>query len=120
MAKIDVTRRALLSRIVVGSAVLIPAAALLACGGGSDGGEGGAGTAAKGASCDDISGLAPADVAMRKQLQYVDVSADAAKSCDACQLYTVPAAGAACGGCQAVKGPISPKGTCVAWAKKVG
>ena len=59
------------------------------------------------------------DVQMRETLQYVEATADPAKTCDNCQLYVAAEAGAACGGCQIIKGPINPKGYCASWAAKV-
>lgn len=69
-------------------------------------------------SCDDVTGLSDADKATRTSLQYVDKTPDPAKPCDGCALYTQSAAGAQCGGCTVVKGPIHPKGYCSAWAPK--
>ncbi len=69
-------------------------------------------------SCEDVTGLSDADKATRTSLQYVDKTPDPAKPCDGCALYTQPAAGAQCGGCTVVKGPIHPKGYCSAWAPK--
>lgn len=68
--------------------------------------------------CTDAAGLSPADAATRTSLQYVDVSADPAKICSGCVLYTAGQPNA-CGGCQVVKGPINPAGYCASWAKKV-
>lgn len=92
--------------------VLAPATAatLAACGGGGD--------SAAAAGCNDTSSLAPADKAMRESLKYVDATPDPAKPCDGCQLYVAAAAGAACGSCSLVKGPIAPKGYCTSWVKK--
>ena len=78
----------------------------------------GGGGGAKG--CDDVSGLKPADVGMRKSNAYVDKSPHADKLCSGCQLYKPAAAGAACGGCTVLKGPIAPGGYCNLWAKKAG
>ncbi len=97
----------------IGALSIAGGAVLTACGkakkqGGS--GEGG---------CNDVSGLAASDVTLCTTNQYVDVSPEKEKFCDNCQLYKVPAAGAACGGCQIFKGPVAPKGWCKLWAKKV-
>ncbi len=86
------------------------AAVLTACGKG----EGGAAAA----GCNDTSGLSEADKAMRTNNAYAEVAADAAKACDKCALYQVAAAGAACGGCSVIKGPIAPKGSCNLFAPK--
>lgn len=63
-------------------------------------------------SCEDVTGLAPADVAVRQQTAaYTEVATDPAKKCNACLQY-VAAAPNACGGCKVVKGPINPAGGC--------
>lgn len=69
--------------------------------------------------CNDVSGLADGDKALRTANNYADTSAKPDQTCEGCQLYKVAAAGAACGGCQVLKGPIAPKGWCKLWAKKV-
>jgi len=69
-------------------------------------------------SCEDVTGLAPADVAIRTQTAaYVEVATDPTKKCSACVQYT-PAAPNACGGCKVVKGPINPEGGCKLFAPK--
>jgi hypothetical protein len=70
------------------------------------------------ASCNDTTGLSPEDIQQRTNLQYVDKTADAAKRCDGCALYIAAAAGAACGGCNLIKGPIAPAGYCTSWVPK--
>ena len=69
----------------------------------------------EGFSCMDTSGLTDADIAMRGQVNYVDMTPDPEKTCANCQLYTAPEAGMQCGGCTVVKGPIHPKGYCDLW-----
>ena len=86
------------------------AAVLTACG------KSGGGAAAAG--CTDTTGLSEADKTMRTSNAYVDVAADAAKACDKCARFQAAAAGAACGGCSVIKGPIAPKGTCKLFAPK--
>ncbi len=69
-------------------------------------------------SCDDTSGLAEEDTALREALGYVDRSPHGeSKSCSACSFY---AAGGEneCGRCTLVKGPIHPLGYCTSWASK--
>jgi hypothetical protein len=69
-------------------------------------------------SCEDVSGLAPGDVAMRQQTAvYVEAAPDPAKKCSLCVQY-VPAGPNACGGCKVVKGPINPEGSCKLFAPK--
>lgn len=69
-------------------------------------------------TCTDTSGLSPDQIAMRNQLQYVDVTPKPAEDCEGCMLYTEPKAGAFCGGCTLLAGPIAPKGYCISWAAK--
>ena len=68
-----------------------------------------------GANCTDVSGLSDAHKATRTDNEYVDVSTKPGQSCSNCALYTQPEGGAACGGCQVVKGPINPAGHCQLW-----
>lgn len=74
--------------------------------------------AAAKAACNDTTGLSKDDIQQRTNLQYVDNSADAAKQCQGCALFIAPAAGAACGGCNLIKGPVSPTGYCTSWVTK--
>jgi hypothetical protein len=86
------------------ASVLIAPAALLACG-------------KKPLECTDTSALKPDELSLRATLAYTDTSADPTKHCADCQLYK-PAAPDQCGGCQLIKGPINPKGSCKSWVKK--
>ena len=104
----NTSRRAFMSRIGLGALSIGAVAALQACGKS----EGGA------AKCDDLTGLSDADKATRTTFKYVDVSADPAKICSKCALYKAPEGGAACGGCQVVKGPVAPGGNCMSFAVK--
>lgn len=74
--------------------------------------------AAAAASCNDTSTLSAEDKQQRTNLQYVEKSADPAKKCSTCALFIAPAAGAACGGCNLVKGTINPEGYCTSWVTK--
>ena len=74
-------------------------------------------SAPKEVTCTDTAGLAPADVATRTSLQYVEKSAQAGKSCTNCQQYE-PAGEGQCGKCKVVKGPINPAGYCSAYVAK--
>lgn len=69
-------------------------------------------------SCTDVSTLSDADKTTRSALQYVDKSTDLAKICNVCQFFQPPTDPAACGGCQLIKGPIHPKGSCTGFAAK--
>jgi hypothetical protein len=70
------------------------------------------------ASCLDVSGLNEDETTARTTLAYADRSADATKSCKACQQYVAPTKDGACGGCKLLKGPIHPEGSCKAFAPK--
>lgn len=106
-----VSRRGFMRKAVGVSALGIGAGLVLtACGKGEGGGAA--------AGCNDVSGLAEADKAMRTSNNYVEAAADPAKACDGCQLWVAAAAGAACGGCTVIKGPINPKGSCNLFSKK--
>ena len=100
------------SALSIGALSIGAGAALTACGK-----EKKAEAAASG--CNDVTGLSEADKTMRTTNAYADVSTKADQDCVGCQLYKPAAAGAACGGCQVLKGPIAPKGWCKLWAKKV-
>lgn len=100
-------RRQFLKSAATVGAVAAGASLLAACG------KGGGGAL----SCTDVAGLSPADAATRTSLNYVDAATDPAKVCSGCVLY-VAGQPNACGGCQVVKGPINPGGSCNSWAKK--
>lgn len=68
--------------------------------------------------CSDLTGLAEADLNIRKTFEYAAKSPVPEKVCDNCQFWVVPEAGAQCGGCQIIKGPINPKGYCKQWVAK--
>lgn len=110
------SRRTFLQRLaVLGTAGVVTPAVLSACGGGEEGGaqEGAGGEASF--SCTDTSGLTEQEIQMRNNAEYVDDSPHEDKTCDNCQLFTEPAGGEQCGGCQVIKGPIHPKGYCNLW-----
>jgi hypothetical protein len=69
-------------------------------------------------SCQDIAALSDADKTTRTALQYTDRSPTVDKQCLKCNFWQAPPDPAQCGGCQLVKGPIHPKGTCTAFAPK--
>lgn len=99
-----IARRDALRHLAVLSAAAVVPGFLVAC--------------SKKPSCEDVTGLAPADLAVRRDTaQYVDVAADPAKKCNACAQY-IPAAPNACGGCKVVKGPINPEGGCKLFVPK--
>ncbi|RDV38494.1 hypothetical protein DV096_06655 [Bradymonadaceae bacterium TMQ3] len=78
--------------------------------------KGQAGTEASAVSCDDTSGLNEAQIATRTTNGYVEKTSKPDQRCDNCALYTKPEAGADCGGCTVVAGPINPGGWCRIWA----
>lgn len=114
------SRRDFLKRVSAAGALGIGASTVLAaCGGGEEAPETTAEAppapaAAEG--CMDTTGLTEQEVAMRGSLQYVDVTPDATKNCLNCSLYLAAEEGAACGGCNLLKGPIAPNGYCISWA----
>lgn len=69
-------------------------------------------------SCTDVSGLSPADVELRKTLEYVDRSPLAEKTCEKCQQWVAPASEDQCGGCKVMKGPVHPLGYCKVFVAK--
>jgi hypothetical protein len=73
------------------------------------------GGAAADLSCEDTTGLEPAQIKVRESLKYTDDSPEPGKTCDNCKLYTQPKTAGGCGGCTTVPGPIHPKGWCSAW-----
>ena len=111
------SRRSFIRKTVSVGAMGIGTAALLSACGKKEGG-GGDHKAAAAAGCTDVSSLTDAEKGMRTSNKYVDVATDAAKACANCQLYVAAKAGAACGSCSVIKGPINPKGTCNLFAKK--
>jgi hypothetical protein len=99
-----IARRDALRHLAVLSAAAVVPGFLVAC--------------SKKPSCEDVSGLAPADLTVRRDTaQYVDTAADPAKKCSGCAQY-IPAAPNACGGCKVVKGPINPEGGCKLFVPK--
>lgn len=106
MSKETLGRRAALKRAlaVVGSAALLPV--IKACGGEEEG-----------LSCNDTSGLSPADVTTRTSNGYVDHSQFSDKNCLNCQFYQAGQPNQ-CGTCTVVRGPIHPEGYCNLWAPK--
>ena len=74
--------------------------------------------AAAAADCNDISGLAEADVKQRESVMYVAKSTDAEKNCANCRFMQVGTQPNGCNGCQLFKGPVNPEGNCKSWFKK--
>jgi hypothetical protein len=113
------SRRDFLKRLSAVSVIGLGASSVLsACGGGESASntEAAPEAAAAPAGCMDTTGLTEQEIAMRNQLQYVDVTANPEQACHNCALYLAAADGAACGGCNLLKGPIAPDGYCISWA----
>lgn len=66
--------------------------------------------------CTDVSGLTESQLSQRRGLGYVDESPHPENVCDNCQFWLPAAAGASCGGCVVVPGPIAPEAYCNSWA----
>jgi hypothetical protein len=119
--KQNTSRRAFLQKLTaLGTAGVITPVVLSACGGGDATDTGGttaeSGEGAADFSCTDTSGLTDAQIQQRENTNYVDYSPNHPEQvCSNCQLYTLPEAGAQCGGCQVVPGPIHPDGYCDLW-----
>jgi hypothetical protein len=92
------------SLVTIAAAIIAPGA-LLGCG-------------KKPLTCMDTSGLTPDELTMRvSTLGYTDTTLDPQKVCASCRFFK-PAGENQCGGCQLVKGPINPGGSCKSWIKK--
>lgn len=118
------SRRDFLKRVSAAGALGLGAGTVLtACGGGESAEPAAEAPAAEAPAaapaaegCMDVSGLTEQEVAMRNSLQYVDVTPDPEKNCLNCSLWLPQEEGAACGGCNLLKGPIAPNGYCISWA----
>jgi len=73
---------------------------------------------ASAASCSGDATLTDSDKQARATLAYVDQSPVSGKECNNCSLYKAAEPQGACGGCQILKGAISERGYCSAWAPK--
>jgi High potential iron-sulfur protein len=110
----NITRRGFFQLGVrTGGAVAI-AAALTACGNAT---QGGASTTA--GACADPEAMSPSDNSLRQANQYVEKSADAARTCAGCTFFTAAADGGNCGTCQIFTGgPANAQGHCASWAAR--
>jgi hypothetical protein len=70
------------------------------------------------ADCNDVSGLAEADVKQRESVSYVAKSVDPEKNCGNCRFMKPNSEPNGCNGCQLFKGPVNPEGNCKSWFKK--
>jgi hypothetical protein len=69
-------------------------------------------------SCNDTTGLSPADVQLRTTLAYADISTDPTKSCARCLQFVPGPSPDACGACKILKGPVNPQGNCKSFVLK--
>ena len=67
-------------------------------------------------NCTDPDDLSGADVALRKTVEYTDVSADDRKTCRGCAFYKSRTGG--CGTCQILSGLVSAAGHCTSWSAR--
>ncbi|HEY8432435.1 MAG TPA: high-potential iron-sulfur protein [Sandaracinaceae bacterium] len=102
MGRREAAKRALM---VLGAAVIAPSA-LAGCGSKEEEG---------GFSCQNTSGLSPAELSTRQSQAYTDSSPHADKRCDNCRFFQAGQPNA-CGTCQVIRGPIHPQGYCNLWA----
>ena len=68
-------------------------------------------------TCTDTKGLTQAEIDVRSNLGYVDVSQSKEKHCEDCVQW-IPPKDEGCGGCKIMKGPVHPRGTCRVFAAK--
>jgi hypothetical protein len=66
--------------------------------------------------CEDLSGVAPAELQKRKKLAYVSSSPIPDSNCGNCALHIPTKPGKNCGGCILFKGPVRDEGYCAYWA----
>lgn len=69
-------------------------------------------------TCDDTSGLSADDAKARRDHKYVDTGPDPARRCAGCAQFRGGPKEDACGGCEVLKGPVSPLGSCDLFAAK--
>jgi len=67
--------------------------------------------------CADPKSMDSGARSMRSSLNYVEISADASKTCSKCAFFDDSADG--CGRCQVFSGPANSKGHCDSWAAKI-
>lgn len=129
----QVSRKDFLIKCFGAAGMLIGGSALLSgCGGGEEAKPGDTTTttteppksmvapeAGASGDCNDVTGIAPEEIKKREAVQYVEKSADPAKHCNICQLYTEPPAGSTCGGCTLFKGTVAAEASCISFAPKV-
>lgn len=100
---------------LIGIAAVGAGAVLTACGGGAS--EQKPAAAAAPDPCTDLTGVDENALAMRKNLEYVDVSTVDGQNCANCQLLK-PAEAGGCIGCLLFAGPVTTNGWCKNWVVK--
>jgi hypothetical protein len=68
------------------------------------------------ASCTDPDNLSGADVALRKSVEYTDLSSDEKRTCSGCGFFKAGSGG--CGSCQILSGLVSATGHCTSWSAR--
>ena len=68
-------------------------------------------------SCNDVTGLQPADIEARKSLEYKERADKPELACSNCAQF-VPPESSACATCRIMRGPIHPEGWCKVFAPK--
>ena len=118
------TRRELLVRTASAGAMTVGAGVLLAACEPKESTPQAAGAAADGEideicnDPEDLAALSETEIKQREALNYTDESPKPDQFCSNCQLFVEPASGKFCGGCNVLKGPVSPDGWCTAWVKQ--
>jgi uncharacterized paraquat-inducible protein A len=69
-------------------------------------------------SCVDPDELSDSVQSMRESLEYTDAAADPKQLCSGCSFFKPEKAGASCGHCEVLGGPVDAKGHCVSWTKR--
>lgn len=70
--------------------------------------------------CDDLKGLAPAEIQQRKDLKYTDRSPNSNQNCGNCMhLQPVPGSDGPCKRCSVLAGPVHMNGWCSAWVARL-
>ena len=100
--------------VAIGAAGLVGPGLLTACGN-ENAAERSESEVIVSGKCQGVTDLPASEIAARQAIKYVDESPQADKLCTNCRFFKQPVTGAACGGCEIVKGPIAPEGYCNAW-----
>jgi hypothetical protein len=85
---------------------------------GSGGDTEATGSAVRGDPCADLTGLTLEERSFREESAYAAETPDTSKRCDNCEYWELPEAGAPCGGCTVISGPIHATGYCDLWEEQ--